>query len=169
MARDQHVLASSGREGLMGNGDCSIEGCTWHLIKDLYPPSNKLCWWQAARSSGPAYPSPLLVAVAEGRGLLDITLTLVSFPHPAIVCVAIWCFHDALVSQGDCVWVQEPAATGQGQHLNRNHLGTSLQLLQHWASAADFGVSLCLVALFILNVFLICMEQSCFSKICVCG
>lgn len=104
MARDQCILASSCREGLMGNGDCGIKGCTSCLTRFIkeccfYTPSNQLCWQQAAFNLGPAYSSPVLVAVAERRRLLDIMLILISFPHPAIVCVAILHFHNALVSQ----------------------------------------------------------------------
>lgn len=33
MARDQQILAGSCREGLIGNGDCGIEGYTWRLAR----------------------------------------------------------------------------------------------------------------------------------------
>lgn len=50
------------------------------------------------------------------------------------------------------MWIQELACTGQGQDLNCNQLGTELSLLQYWASAAGFGVGLCLKELFGFNV-----------------
>ena len=126
-----------------------VMSCQIHCF---HTPGSKLCWLQAAGNLGPVYSSPILAAVAGRRRLLGILLIRVSFPHPAIVRVAILRFHNALVSQWDCVWVQEPARTGQGQDLNCIQPGTELQLLQQWASAAGFGVCLCLKELFGLGV-----------------